>query len=128
MHELVDYICDEMDELKKKVSKGGKLSSAEVEYLDMLAHTKKNLLTGEAMMESHSYDGSYNGSYNRSYENDGSYARGRNARRDSMGRYSRERGYSRDDFMDELQELMEEAPNDRVKQEFQRFMTKVQSM
>lgn len=82
MHKLIEYICDEMEELERKAEKGGKLSIQEVQYADMLAHLKKNILTSDAMMESDD-----------EYSNDGgSYARGRgrNARRDSMGRYSSE--------------------------------------
>ena len=64
---------------------------------------------------------------NRSYR--GSYARGRrNARRDSMGRYSGD-GYSRDGGMvEELRSLMEEAPDERTRQEFQRFIQKIENM
>lgn len=61
-----------------------------------------------------------------------SYARGRgrNARRDSMGRYSREGGYSQgaEDMIQELRELMEDAPDDKTRQEFQRFIQKIEQM
>lgn len=78
MHKLLEYVCDEMQDMERKVGQGGKLNMQELQYVDMLAHTKKNLLTGEAMMDE--------GSSNRSY--DMSSRRGR----DSMGRYT-----SRDD-------------------------------
>ena len=138
MHKLIEYICDEMEDLERKAEKDGKLTAAEVQYLDTLAHTKKNILKSEEMMEDAEYSmagGSY-GSYARgggrsrggSYEG-GSYARGRrgNVRRDSMGRYSREGGYSRaeDDFRMELEELMAEAPNERVKQKMQGIMSEM---
>lgn len=81
-----------------------------------------------------------------------SYARGRgrNARRDSMGRYSREGGgmsgemsgrngrsrrsyrseYSRADarqeYMDELRELMESAPDDQSRQSIQRMIQQME--
>lgn len=79
MHKLIDYICDELEQLERKADKG-KLTMSEIQYMDVLAHAKKNLLTGEAMMESEEY----------SMEGGMSNARGRgrNARRDSMGRYS----------------------------------------
>ena len=83
MHKLLEYVCDELEELERKVDKGGKLSMAEMQYGDTLAHMKKNLLTADAMT----------GEDEEGYSNAGySYARGRgrNARRDSMGRYSRE--------------------------------------
>lgn len=76
------------------------------------------------------------GSSNRggSYEGGGSYARGRgrNARRDSMGRYSREGGYSRaeakEDMIDTLEELLETAPDEKTRQEVQKFISKIESM
>lgn len=79
-----------------------------------------------AMRGSYAYRG---GSYN----DGGSYARGggrRNARRDSMGRYSRNYrggggGYSRadkQDFMENLCEMMEEAPDEQIRQNMQRMI------
>lgn len=127
MHKLLEYVCDELDELERKVGKDGKLSATEVQYLDMLAHTKKNLLKAEEMSEGeYSRDGGYN-------REDGSYTRDRrNARRDNMGRYSRryDDGYSMadEDMVAELRELMRNAPDERTRQEFQRFITKVEQM
>ena len=77
----------------------------------MLAHLKKNILTADAMMEADDEGGSY------------ARGRGRNARRDSMGRYSRA-----DDMVMELRELMEDAPDERTRQEFERFIKKVEQM
>ena len=106
MHKLIEYICGELEDLERKSEKE-RLSMAEIQYGDTLAHFKKNLLKGEEMMDESEYSmagGSYGSSYARgdrggqsrrggqsmrgSYR---SYARGRgsNARRDSMGRYSR---------------------------------------
>lgn len=99
MDKLIDYICDELDEMEEKVGRGGKLSASEVEYGDMLAHFKKNLLTGEAMMDE-GYSGDWHdGMDGRSYRGR-SYARGgrgSGARRNSMGRYS-SRYYSGDEI------------------------------
>lgn len=116
MHKLIDFICDEMDELERKASKDGKLSMAEVQYLDTLAHTKKNLLKAEEMSE---------GEYSGRYYDGRSYAR----RRDSMGRYSR-RGYSmaNDDMVGELHTLMENAPDEHTKREFKKFIEKIEMM
>ena len=136
MHKLIEYICDEMEELERKAEKDGKLSAAEIQYLDTLAHTKKNILKSDEMMEESEYSmegGSYaRNSYARgrgrsnarggSYEG-GSMARGRNARRDSMGRYSRG-----DEMVDELRELMEDAPDEKTRMEFQRFIQKIEQM
>lgn len=155
MHKLMEYICNELEELERKADKEGKLSAAEIEYIDKLTHIKKNLLRAEEMWEDSEYsmDGgsyarerggrsnrgssrrggrsnAYEGGSNRSnaYEG-GSYesmARGRNARRDSMGRYSR--NDESEMMVQELRELMEEAPDDRTRQEFQRFIAKMEQM
>lgn len=134
MNELIEYCCDELDELKSKVKKGGKLSVAETEYMDTLAHAKKNLMKGEEMSEE-GYSGMMYPRYygddrmdGRSYEGR-SYARGRGRRRDSMGRYS-SRGYSMaaDDMMDELRDLMEKAPDEMTKREFKKFIDKIETM
>lgn len=137
MHKLMEYVCDEMKELERKAEKDGKLSMAEMQYLDTLAHTKKNLLKADEMSEE-GYSGMMYPRYygeGRSYaddrsRNDGrSYARGRNARRDSMGRYSRG-GYSMsaDDMVEELRDLMEDAPDEKTRMEFEKFIRRVESM
>lgn len=138
MHKLIEFICDELEDLERKVERGSKLSMAEVQYMDTLAHTKKNLLKGDEMESGYSMD---------RYSRDDRYSRagrmyseargrGRNARRDSMGRYSRDR-YSRDDysyddgygmegdFHSDLETLMDEAPNDQVKQKLKAIMAEV---
>ena len=131
MHKLCEYIDEELMELERKVGKGQKLNAAEIEYADKLAHLKKSMLTNEAMEGDGEYSG-YNmndrgGSYDRGGR--GPYARGSYARgRDSRGRYSSE-GYSRDaEMMSELHRLMEDAPDERTRQEFQRFISKIESM
>lgn len=101
MHKLMEYICDELKDMERKVGQGGKLNMQELQYVDTLAHAKKNLLTSDAM----------EGNSERSY--DGSYRRGR----DSMGRYtSRDDGYrssesyrsgdSKDEFIAKLKDMV----------------------
>lgn len=164
MHKLMEYICDELEELERKADKEGKLSMAEIQYGDMLAHFKKNLLKADEMWEESEYSMAGGGDrYNYSRENrysrdgqggsgggrggsgggnsreggGGNYAyarggrgRGANARRDSMGRYSREGGYSMDgdEMMEQLQELMQEAPDEQTRMEFQKFIQKIEKM
>ena len=139
MHKLIEYICDELEELERKVDKGEKLSMSEIEYADTLAHMKKNLLKSEEMWEDSEYSmadgmhmgGSYRG---RSYEGGrsmrgGSYARGgrggsrRGGGTNQYGSYAMG-GYSRaeDDFRMELQDLMEDAPNEQIKQKMRELM------
>lgn len=144
MHKLMEYICDEIEELERKADKGNKLSMQEIEYLDKLTHIKKSMLSAEEMWEDSDYSEADGSSYRRSgrsYAMGGngqsrrggsSYARGRgrNARRDSMGRYSNDgRSYdmsmAEDDFRMELEELMQDAPNEQIKQKIQRLMSEM---
>lgn len=139
MHKLIDFVCDELEDIEQKAAKG-ELSISDVQYADTLAHLKKNLLKSEEMMEE--FDEGYrsemrpmNGNMRGgSYRHDGgmSFARGRgrNAKRDSMGRYSSERGYSRDaaDMTAELQEMMDDPKYAPVKHDIERLMRKVETM
>ena len=131
MHKLIDFVCDELEDLERKVERGGKLSMQEVQYMDTLAHTKKNLLKSEEMMEGgysmerYPYDSRI---YSMARMGRG---RGSNANRDSMGRYSGNRysyddGYSMEgDFRADLEELMRYAPNEQIKQKLQMIMTEM---
>lgn len=152
--ETIKEEIGEANEKIKKA--GGKLSGSDVEYIDKLTHSLKSIKAVMAMMEedgdeysgrmSYARDGrggrSYRGgSYRGSSYDDGmmtdgeggSYARdgrgrGSNARRDSMGRYSsRMDGYSRHgDVVESLREVMEEAPDERTRQEIQRLIEKME--
>lgn len=143
MHKLIEYVCDELEELEKKADKGG-LGSSDIEYLDKLAHIKKNLLKGEELYEE--MDGEYSGAMPDGMRRDrvmtgsyrrGSYARGDGrgrgprARRDAMGRYSSD-GYSRAEgdmaeIVEELRGMMHDLPEEKQR-EVQRFVDKVERM
>jgi len=136
MHKLYEWACNELEELENKAEKG--LSAADVEYADKLTELKKNILKIE-MLEDEGYSAEYRddmGSYargsNRGYyhggsNRGGSYARGRNARRDSMGRYSRD-GYSRaaDEQIEMLEGMMDSAPNEQIKKEIEKLISKME--
>lgn len=139
MHKLIDFVCDELEDIEQKASKG-ELSISDVQYADTLAHLKKNLLKSEEMMEE--FDEGYssemrpmNGSM-RGGSYRGSYARGDGRSRvggnNPTGRnqYSRERGYSRaaDDMVEQLRDMMEEAPDQQTRKEIQRLITKMEQM
>lgn len=160
MHKLIEYVCDELEKVEQQVSDNKKLSLAEVEYADKLAHLKKNLLRSEEIMDkgysgemrrspssfrdgrSYARDGSSYGRDGSSYEKGGSSyderGRGSNAQRDSRGRYSTGRGYSRyvrddysmatDEIVMDLRSLMDQAPDDRMRQQIQRIVTKAENM
>lgn len=135
MHKLMEYVCNELEELERKADKEGKLSMSEIEYADTLARMKKNILKSEEMWENSEYsmdDGMYmDGSYarggnrdgRRNYSNRRSYARG-NMRRgaNQYGSYAMN-GYSNaDDFRMELEDLIEDAPNEQIKRKMRELM------
>lgn len=143
LYELKEMLCEELKEYgsKEKLDVGG------LEIVDKLAHAIKNIDKIIEAYEEEEYSengGSYargNRTYSRagnggtSYARGGgrSYARGRgsSARRDSMGRYSREGGYSRggpDEMAEQLQEMMQEAPNEQIRMELERVIAKLEQM
>ena len=127
LHELCETLSREIGEANDKIrSAGGKLSAGDLDYIDKLTHALKSVKATIKMMEEEGYSGYpyWGGSYaDRGPYHGGSYAGRRNARRDSMGRYSRDGG-----MMEELRGLMEDAPDERTRQEFQRFISKIESM
>lgn len=127
IYELKEMLCKELEDYGKK----GEMTAGSLDVVDKLAHTIKNLdKIIESYEEEYSNRGSYNmGSYRRSYR-DGSYARGRgrNARRDSMGRYSSDNYSRNDDMIGELNNLMDNAPDERTRQEMQKFISKMENM
>lgn len=136
MHKLCEFIDNELDELEEKVKREGSLSRAEIEDGKNLAKFKMALLTNDAMEreggESEMYP--YMGGY-RSYEDgmrDSRRGRSGARRRDAMGRYSREnRGYSRadarDDMIEDLRDLMNDAPDETTKKHYQKFIRELEN-
>lgn len=131
LYELKEMLCEEL----KKYGKKGDLTAGSLDVVDKLAHAVKNIDKIIEAYEDEEYSGAYDYSMERgdnrggSYRMGGSYARGRgrNARRDSMGRYSGMDGYSRhEDMLGELRYLMQNAPDERTKMEFQKFITKME--
>lgn len=100
LYELREKLCDELKNYGKK-----EMSTGSLDVVDKLAHAVKNL--------------------DKIIEGDGhSYAR----RRDSMGRYVHD-GYSyHGDMVSELRELMADAPDERTRTEFKRFISKIENM
>ena len=108
LHELKEKLCDELREYGRKEVTGGNL-----DVIDKLAHAIKNIDKIIEYSEEEGY----------SYGEPRSYAR----RRDSRGRYS-SRGYSYHSDMDSLREMMENAPNESIRQDYQRIMQKMENM
>jgi hypothetical protein len=135
MHKLCDYLNDELKELEDKVERGGKLSRTEIEDGKNIAKFKMALLTNDAMErdggESEMYP--YMGGYR-------SYTGGRNnermsdrrgmsnaQRRDSRGRYRYSRNDARAEMIDDLRDMMQDAPDDHTRQRFQHFISELEN-
>ena len=116
LYELKDKLCNELKEFNKKE----KLDMTSIQTIDTLAHALKNVCKIIEYYENEdSADYSYAPAMPRMPRM--SYGRGRNAKRDSMGRYS-----SRDDsFMMEMRELIDNAPNEMVRQKLMDTMNSV---
>lgn len=134
LYELKEKLINELEDY----AENGKFSKEDVEAIKYTASAIDHIcnICEDMEMESSYAGGSMaGGSYARGGRGGSraSYARGRgrNARRDSMGRYSREGGsydgYSMgdDDFRMEIKELMQDAPNEQIRQKLQRIMSEM---
>lgn len=132
MHDIIklkEMLCEELEGYGRR----GDLSAGELDIVDKLAHAVKNLGKVIEMDEEAEYSG--RGLYYGGYDGNrgGSYARGRKSRRDSMGRYSREytrEGYSRaaEDMVDQLKDMMNNAPDEQTRTDIRRIVEKLEKM
>lgn len=129
MHELYELKEKLLDELKEYGAKG-ELSAGTLDVVDKLAHAIKNLCKVIESCEDEGYSENYrDGSSNR-----GAYAR----RRDSRGRYASRRGSSysgegnyyrsADDISERLHEMMDTAPDEKMRSEIQKLINKLETM
>lgn len=136
LYDLCETVAKEIGEANQKIeAAGGKLSGADVDYIDKLTHTMKSIKTTIAMAEADENGESgfypYMGGYNyRSYENGGGgRSNRRGGGRSNQRRYSR--GYSRDDAREdmviELRELMQDAPDEHTRMRFRRFIDEIEN-
>ena len=122
LKELRETLCDELEEYADKKD----MKAGDLEAVHKLTDTIKNI-DKIFMMD---MDGGYSeagdwearGRFGDYYDGGNSYARGR--KRDSMGRYSREyrrsngrysRADSKEHMINKLEDMMEDADNERVK-------------
>ena len=140
LYDLCETVSKELSTANEKIrAAGGKLSAGDLDYLDKITHTMKSAKTIIAMEEAEERNGEsgyypYMGGY-RSYDDgmpESRRVRSGARRRDAMGRYSREnRGYSRDDaksdMVDDLRELMHDAPDERTRMMFKEFIREIEN-
>lgn len=103
LHELKENLLDHLKDYGRK-----ELNGSNLDVIDKLTHTIKNLC--KIIEDEDGYSNTY--PYDRSY-------RGYSRNRDSMGRYSR------DSLSDKLRELMDEAPDDHTRMEIKRLIDKM---
>lgn len=130
MYELRDMLCNELDEVARK----GELGAGDLEIVHKLTDTIKNIDKIEILEdEGYSRDGDYS---QRRYSRDGdgqadmrgSYGRGNSyARRGThyvRGHYSRDGG--KEDMKRQLQEMLDQADDDSIRNAIQRCMNSVE--
>lgn len=138
MHELYELKEKLCRELKKYSTE--EVTTSSLEVIDKLSHAVKNI---DKIIEKYeeeeggsygynSYEPNYRMSNNRdnrgSYNNSYARGRGRNAKRDSMGRYASDNGYSRHgDMVEELREMMMDAPNEEIRREYEKVINRIES-
>lgn len=147
LHKLCEALMAELEDYSKKIEKSDGMSAGDLEAVDKLSHALKSVKTTIAMMESGEESGNSfrGGNSNRympwyggmSYEgnrggqggssNRGSMISARNSRANNptgRNQYSRDGGYSyaEEEFEMALQNAMDAAPDDRVREKLQRIM------
>lgn len=127
LYKVEDIVYKEI----KTVTDNGKFRSREeIDNIYKLMDILKDIKCFEDDGYSEEMDRSYRGyDGRRSYDSESYRGRGRNARRDSMGRYASEGSYrggryssGKQDFVAQLEELMEEAPDEQTKKNIQRMV------
>lgn len=117
--ELRDTLCRELDEIAEK----GELSAGDLETVDKLTHTMKNLdkiMMGEGYSSAGDWYamGNYGRDGYRPDYRDGNSYRGR--RRDSLGRYSR--ADAREDMAEKLRHMIDTAPDSRAREALEKAL------
>lgn len=133
MHELMELkemLCEELEKYGNE-----ELTAGSLEVVDKLSHAIKNIGKIIEMYEDEDYSNEYRGdSYRQGSYRGESYRRGNSRgssrrggsyaqRRDSRGRYSRDSS-----MVEELRDLMEDAPNEKTRKEFEKFISKIEMM
>ena len=143
LHKLCEALMEELEEYSKKIEKSDGMSAGDLEAIDKLSHALKSVKTTIAMMEAGEEEGnSYRGGnsnrympwYGTSYEggrgnsNRGGMSSARRGGRSNnptgRNQYSRDGGYSyaEEEFEMALQEAMNAAPDERMREKLQRIM------
>lgn len=136
LYDLCEMTFKELEATKRELEgNGGQLNEQHIEYLKDLTETMKAIKCIISMIEDE--EEGYSGGYY--YDDDMSMARGGRGGRSNRGSYARKGSYergrsgrrsyarmeSRDDFMDEIEELIEKAPDEATRKKFERMLAEM---
>ena len=126
LYDLCETVSKELETANEKIrSSGGEVSGGDIEFLERLTSTMKNLKTTIGMIEDEMMESGNSGYYGGRYYNRGSRTNMRGSSYARGGR-SNARGYSRgdarEDFMDEIEELMDKAPDEMTRKKFEKLL------
>lgn len=112
---IYGFIDKELSELDHRIVINGKLNMQEAQYVDLLAHLEKSLLTSDAMKKS----------------DKDLWSKNCDSKNDNTVRYSEgsEESYQYSSSMiSELHKLMETAPNEYTKHKMEEFISEMERM
>lgn len=123
LHDLKEMLEQEIKEISSK----GELTAGSLDTVDKLTHSLKSIETIIAMsgdegeysqrLNGGNMGGGYSGYYPR-------YAYARNQRRSANGRYSRDDG--REAMIEKLEDMMEDAPDEKTKSAIQHCISQME--
>ena len=103
---MYDRLYSKLETILREMERKEKLSASDIQMIDWTSHAMKSLLC---------VDENSGGYSENSYRGDNSY------RRDSMGRYSR-----KDDYIETLRSMAEDAPDERTRQNMHRMVREME--
>lgn len=118
MEDIREMLCDELD----KIGSQGELNAGSLDTIDKLAHSIKSLDTIMAMEESGYSQTNYD-EHGHNYMRGNAYPR-RSSRRGNSYRYSRDEG--REQMVERLEDMMNEAQDNTVKQAIQKAIRHIE--
>lgn len=139
LHKLCEALMEELEDYSKKIEKSDGMSAGDLEAVDKLTHALKSVKTTIAMMESEDGgEGGYSGRYMPWYGGmayaDGRGGQGGSSNRGGMssargGRSNNPMGRNQysyaGDFQSALQEAVNAAPDERIREKLQRIMDEI---
>ena len=114
------YLKEMLEQEIKEISNKGELTAGSLDTVDKLTHSLKSIDTIIAMNGGDEYSqrgGGYSGYYPR-------YSYARNQRRSANGRYSRDDG--REAMIEKLEDMMEDAPDEKTKGAIQKCISQME--